>query len=56
MVLQAKDRGPLFGLVGAHTLEHPHAVMQGMGQDMYLRLAPGHQFAIHPDDTVTISH
>jgi hypothetical protein len=30
--------------------------MQGMRQDMDLRLAPGYQLAIHPDDAVTVSH
>jgi hypothetical protein len=27
-----------------------------VGQHMYLRLTPGYQFAIHPDDAVTVRH
>jgi len=56
VLLQAEDRRPLIGLVGAHALEHAHAVMQGMRQDMGLRLAPGHEFSVHPDHAVTIGH
>ena len=41
-------------VIGALTFKHRAAVMQAMGQDVNLSLAPVYQFAIHPDDTVTV--
>ena len=41
-------------VIGALTFKYRAAVMQAMGQDVNLCVAPVHQFAIHPDDTVTV--
>ena len=38
--------------VAANSLEHADAVVQSMGEDMYLGLVPGHQRAVHPNLTV----
>lgn len=54
--LQAEDRRAVRGVVGANTFEHAHAVVQGMGQHMGGRIAPLHQFAVIPDDAITIGH
>ena len=43
-------------LVGANALENAHAVMQGMRQDVSGCLAPRHQFAVVPDESVAIRH
>ena len=54
--MQAEDRGAIDGVVGPYTLEDRHAVMQRVGQDMDLGIAPVHQFAIEPDVPVAVSH
>src|SRR3546814_1655824 len=56
VVLQAEDGGAGGGFVGAHAFEHRQAVMQGMGQDMSGGIAPRHEFAVVPDEAVTVSH
>ena len=56
VLVQTEDRRALLGLVGAHALEHAHAVVQGVGEDVDLGLTPGHQLAVEPDDAVTIRH
>ena len=56
VILQTENRRALRRFVGAHTLEHAHAVVQGVGQHMGVRLAPGHEFAVKPDETVAVSH
>ena len=56
MVGEPEDGRAAFALVGAHALEHPHAVVQGVGQHMGRGLAPGDQFPVIPDDAVSIGH
>ena len=56
VLLQPEDRGAARRVVGAQTLEYRESVMQGMGQDMGIRVAPGHELAVIPDVPVTISH
>src|SRR5262249_32244715 len=47
---QSEDgRAAVLAGIAADALEHPDAIVQGMGKDMYLGLLPGHQRAIHPD-------
>ncbi len=56
MVFEAEDGGAALGLVGADALEDTHAVVQRMGEDVGGRLAPGHELAVLPDETVAIRH
>src|SRR5690606_24800163 len=34
--------------IGTLALEYGAGIVQAMGQDMYLRVRPGYEFAIHP--------
>jgi hypothetical protein len=56
MRLQSEDRGATVGGVSANAFKHAHAVVQGMGQDMRVGLAPRHQFTVVPDQTITVGH
>ena len=56
VVLQAEDSRAATGVVGAHTFKHTHAVMQRMGQNVRIGIAPGDELAIHPDKTVAVRH
>src|SRR5690606_29517330 len=54
--LQTKDGSTLVGVVGTDALEHAHAVVQRVGQDMDVGIAPRNHLTIKPDNTITISH
>ncbi len=55
VLLQAKNTGaPVAAFVGAHALEHAHAIVQGVGQYVNPGIPPGHQFAIQPNNAVAI--
>jgi hypothetical protein len=56
VLLQAENRRAALGLVGADALEDAHAVVQGVREDVGGRVAPGHEFAILPNETVAIRH
>src|SRR5690606_8034989 len=56
MRLQTEDGGALVGVVGTDAFEHAHAIVQRMGQHMYVGIAPGNHLTIKPDNTITISH
>ncbi len=56
VLVEAENRRAALGRIGAHALEHAHAVVQGMGQHVHLGLAPRHQFPIQPDQTVAVVH
>jgi hypothetical protein len=43
---QTEDSRAFLGPIGPHTPEHAHTVMQGVGEHMGLRLAPGHHLAV----------
>ena len=47
--VEPEDGRAVGGLVGAHPLEDAGAVMQTVGQDVHLRLVPGHELAVEPD-------
>jgi hypothetical protein len=40
--------------IGALALEHAGGIVQAVGEDMDLGVAPGHQLAVEPDDAVAI--
>jgi hypothetical protein len=40
--------------IGALAFEDRAAIMHGVGQHVNLRVAPGQQSAVHPDQTVAI--
>ena len=46
---EAEDRGTVGGLVAADALEDAGAVVEGVRQDVYLRLVPVDELAVHPD-------
>jgi hypothetical protein len=54
--LQAKNRRIAFALVCAHALEHAHAVMQRVGENVGGGLAPGYELAVVPDEAIAVSH
>ena len=56
VVMQPENSNTARRLVGAHAFENPHAVMQRVGKHVHVRLPPGNQFAVKPDDAVAISH
>ena len=41
-------------VVGPLALEHGAGVMQGVGQDVDLGFAPGHELAVEPDEAVAV--
>jgi hypothetical protein len=41
-------------VIGPFALKYARPIMQTVGQDMYLRLAPGHETSIQPYPAVTI--
>ena len=50
MVDVAEDRGAAVGLVGPDALEHACAVVEGVREYVYLRVLPGDELAVHPDE------
>ena len=56
MLAQAEDRRAFGRLVSSHALEHAHAVMKCMCQDVGGGIAPGYQLAIVPDEAVAVGH
>jgi len=40
--------------VGALPLEHRRGIMKCVREDVHLRLAPGHQLAVEPDEAVAV--
>ena len=54
VVVQPEDSRSGRSVVGAHALEDTYAVVQGVGQDVHLRLAPGNEFAVKPNPTVAV--
>src|SRR5438067_10032208 len=56
MVAQAKNGGTVDGLVAAYAFEDAHAVMQRMGEDVRLRVAPRHHLAVVPDPPIAVGH
>ena len=50
MVLVAEDRRAALGLVGADALEDAGAVVQRVGEYVYLRVLPGDELPVHPDE------
>ena len=51
-----KIAGPVGGLVGAHALEHAHAVVQRVRQHVRRGVAPRHHLAVVPDPSVAVGH
>ena len=41
---------PRVGLVGAHALEHAGSVVQAVAEYVYLRVLPGNEFSVVPDE------
>src|SRR5699024_9775143 len=56
VIFQSENRWATVRFVSPHSFECAHPVMQGMGKHMHLGVTPGNQFAIQPDNTVSISH
>ena len=56
VVFEAEDRRADLGMVGAHAFEDRQAVVQGVRQDVRGRVAPGHEFAVIPDEAIAVSH
>src|SRR5215475_15752577 len=50
MVLMAEDRLTAFGVVGADALEDTRAVVKGVREYVYLRVLPGDELAVHPNE------
>ena len=46
----AEDRRALSRVIGALALEHAGAVMQAVGQHVNLRVLPGNEFSVVPDE------
>ena len=46
----AEDRRAALGVVRPDALEHARAVVQGVGQYVYLRVLPGDELAVQPDE------
>ncbi len=54
VLLQTKHRRAIDGVVSAHAFKSTTAVMQGVGQNVDLGVAPLDHFAVHPDFAVTV--
>ena len=50
MILVAEDRGATGGLVGADALEHAGSVVQAVAEYVHLRVLPGNEFSVVPDE------
>src|SRR5688500_1572622 len=46
----AEDRGPALGVVRADSLEDPGSVMERVRQYVPLRVLPGDELSVHPDE------
>jgi hypothetical protein len=53
---QTEYGGATVPFVRPHAFKCPAAVVQGMGQHMYLGITPLHHLAIHPDFSVAVRH
>ena len=49
VVLMAEDRRADFGVVAADSLEDAGAVVQAVSEDVHIRLVPGDELAVLPD-------
>ena len=49
VVGEAEDPGTVGGLVGADALEHAHAVVERVGEDVDPSVVPVDELAVHPD-------
>ena len=56
VLAQAEDRRAVDRVVGAHAFEGAAAVVQRVGQDVDLGVAPVDELAVHPDLAVAIVH
>ena len=56
VLLQAKDRRTVHGVVSAHALKGAAAIVQGVSQYVDLGVAPFHHLAVHPDFAVAVCH
>jgi len=56
VLFETENGGTLIGLVGADAFKHAHPVVQGVGQHVRRCLAPRHQLAVVPDESVAIRH
>ena len=56
MFLEPENRRAMGRAVGAQALEHGESIMQRVGQNMGIRVAPGHELAVIPDMPVAVSH
>ncbi len=54
MILQTKNRGAMFGLVGSHTLKYSCPIMQSMSKHMCISFTPWHEFTIVPNESIPI--
>src|SRR5690606_31205071 len=53
---QAENGRAAAGLVGPDALEHAHALVQAVREDVDVGLATGHELAVHPDEAVAVRH
>src|SRR3954454_7576519 len=56
MVAQSENGGTVDGLVAAYAFEDAHAVMQRVGEDVRVRVAPRHHLAVVPDPPIAVGH
>ncbi|MNC68236.1 hypothetical protein D3C75_1188080 [compost metagenome] len=54
MLLQAENCRAARSFVCAHSLEHAHAIVKCVGQNVSIGLTPLNQLAIFPDFPITI--
>src|SRR4030088_2253056 len=50
MIAMADDGGAMRRLIGADPLEHPSPVVQSVGEYVYLRVLPGDELSVVPDE------
>jgi len=56
VLFEPENGGALVGLVGADSFKYAHPVVQGVRQHVRGCLAPRHQLAVVPDESVAIRH
>ena len=56
VIAQAEDRRTCSGPIAADAFEYAETVMKRVGQDVGVRLAPGHELPVVPDEAVAVRH
>ena len=55
VLAQAENGRAFFGFIRAYAFEHAHAIMQGVGEHVYVGIAPIDPLPVHPNNAVSVT-